>query len=832
MQDNKYVMNFIENTIYVLLFSVICFGFIDSFAPKFFKNYLIIFVALYIIIFLRYRKLKNWNLFLNCIIFFGIFVILRITESLLLATVLIILCLAYLWRVYNVCNKHYKPQSGNGNNYTLFPQQEDDLQVLKRYLENYNLFGINGLWGCGKTFLLEHLQQEDDIKNKYEFITINLLSCNLDEVEQVVLKEIEKVITANKLYTSVLGSYRKLYKSDNTYLTGIQTLFGEQEPSIKDIFSKYRRCLDKLDNKETVVVFEDIDRISDSNDIEGKRKLRKIFSIGEFLTRISNKVKVIYTFDFDELKERGFDRKYLEKYIPQFLNLTLIEWDTILRNFINKKNDNYGVKVEDFTFLHIPYSTRVLLKGNDLPESIDFRLHLKNTSIRRTQNLLDDINFTFKHNKEYLEDKVQKRIVITFSVMKCFYFDLYRQLNNIIKPIDSFIFFSSSKQKFFFNDLRSITYADIETQREIFADLFLSSDNKYRQDNVDKLVFLYLFGYDIEFLNEKSFYQQQGDKKDWFKIQSNEKITQTIWHLLVAGKHKETDNQKAVELFVSEVLQANNKVEAFKWYWNNYFTGKYKQDYGVNTIFLIGHSAMSSIFQAMCVYNYNSSKEKINNKDWKDAIDFLFEYYTVKQISKNLINSLCFVDISREEILFYVMEKFCSLNVIGNFNGYKYYKIFLRDYLNQLVVIGLVSEVANYYVSAEISTNNANEQGVTNKDDASTKLDLKHILDQTKKEKDKLLKDSILNNEYSLALSFIQKNIEICQHDRVINDITEPDIKTKVKSAPNMKIEKFTNLYKEMNKEEWELYLSEKYHNNELYISEVVRILEIVKNNY
>lgn len=137
-------------------------------------------------------------------------------------------------------------------------------------------------------------------------LLIELLSCNLNEVEYILISEIEKVFKRNGIFPDDSYAIKHvLGKSKWTELLG--RVFFRDMAGMAVSFENYRKAFKKLD-KKIILIFEDIDRITETNTI------KKIFAIAEKIA--SDTLHVIFQFDCDEMEELGGERRYLEKYIP------------------------------------------------------------------------------------------------------------------------------------------------------------------------------------------------------------------------------------------------------------------------------------------------------------------------------------------------------------------------------------------------------------------------------------------------------------------------------------------------------------------------------------
>jgi len=78
--------------------------------------------------------------------------------------------------VVNVKNKNIPLEKPK-----LMLKRKKDLEMLLYYINIFNIVGLNGSWGTGKSFLINELKEK--IKDDYEIVEIDILSCNLEEIK-------------------------------------------------------------------------------------------------------------------------------------------------------------------------------------------------------------------------------------------------------------------------------------------------------------------------------------------------------------------------------------------------------------------------------------------------------------------------------------------------------------------------------------------------------------------------------------------------------------------------------------------------------------------------
>lgn len=262
-------------------------------------------------------------------------------EKMLLCSAIIILFNIIIDILVNKCILN-----NNNRNYKIFRERKEDLKRIKEYLNKFNIIGIKGEWGSGKTYLMEYLQDEREMQDKYEFVNIYLMSCNLDNLPQILINELDKVLVKYGIYSRYSSSLRKILASNNFINSIFSSIFLDSNSFTASI-NGFKNEIKKL-NKTIVIVFEDLDRINDANVI------KKIFSISENL--IGENIKVVYQYDQRNLEniDECFNRNYLDKYIPYTINLTEISFYDIIDKVLKEYQNEYNyLKDNDFNFLHI-----------------------------------------------------------------------------------------------------------------------------------------------------------------------------------------------------------------------------------------------------------------------------------------------------------------------------------------------------------------------------------------------------------------------------------------------------------------------------------------------
>ena len=303
----------------------------------------------------------------------------------------------------------------------LFPERICDKERLEKYLSKFPCVGVQAPWGNGKSFLVDHLDT-----NLYSVIKIDLLTCNLNEVQMVLLKEIDRVLKENGIFSSYSQKLTNMLRQ-NKFGQSLGQLFVQDDVSYSEAIAGLQDDLGKI-KKKVLIVYEDLDRIQSSDEI------RKVLGISEKIS--GNHVQVIYQYDEKRLNmklEGG--REYLEKYIPATVNVTEVHWKHILDHVLQETDGKYPLNKGDFQFLELPVDVPCF-GGLNLC-GVDIFVEIPNMTIRKMECFLNELGVALNQNDEYVK---YKKIVIAFFLIKNFYYEIYGRLKSGKSLLDSLLF--------------------------------------------------------------------------------------------------------------------------------------------------------------------------------------------------------------------------------------------------------------------------------------------------------------------------------------------------------------------------------------------------------
>lgn len=673
----------------------------------------------------------------------------------------------------------------------LFTERKYDLKRLIDYLNNFSIIGINGEWGSGKSFLTDHLQD-------FTLVKIDLLSCNIDEIQSVIINEIDKLLKKEGIFSPFSPKLKKIMQQGKLF-ENISLFFIKNDISYSDAITGLRNNLRNI-NKPVVIVYEDLDRVENSTVI------KQILGISEKIA--GNNIKILYQFSETSLLEKGIDRAYLEKYIPFILNLTDIPFRSTLSYVLEEKsNKDFLLKEEDFTFLYSPISLPHFKNFDNLNRPLtSMRFELTNVTIRKTQLFLTELNQVITEKEIY---KKNKRVVILFFLLKHFYYEAYKKIYPGESILDSFTFLYQDKKDTILN---WVIYC--HNEKINILDLMTIENNKLSTF----IISIFEYNCDIETINN-DFEDFVNEARNNLKNKNlNEQKDRIIWSLIANGKSEYTDCEKFVNSFYDEVINTPKTewIKNFENLWSNLFDRKYKdmEKRDNNTIFRMGIPSMISLFQANYVIGRTGSQ-------WINLIDFYFLYNkNLDTITPELIECLCYCELSDRNSYLYIINKFNNLKITKNLNSHKSYKRFLLEYLSMFSTLGFCD------------THDIWDLRDKSKEYIDTKTIEKFVFSPLKKKLKKLLSNvklKIVQKDIEIIIKFLDKNIELINTN---DNFEKPDIhfesKVTVRSFNQEIVDKLNQ--SKLNEKDFEKEVIEKYINQEITPSEVSN-LERYQNN-
>lgn len=627
----------------------------------------------------------------------------------------------------------------------LIPKRKNDLERIVEYLTRLNIVCLNAKWGDGKTFLVNNLKEQ--IKDDYEIIEIDVLSCNLEEIQLVLIKELEKVMIRNRIASKYSKKLSDFLGSEFRFKSMWSINFNENI-SYLDMINGFKNDLKNLTKRKVLIIYEDIDRIKDMQII------KNIFSISEKISRDTNNIKILYQYDEKNLLDIGFKNDYLEKYMPYKINLTRLNFFEVLKFVLDQmKIEENILKFKEFEFLK--YSQQIG-NFNILYECFKIEnnstINIQNYSIRKVEHFFNEIIFYLDKNN-YCENDSEKQIIIVFFILKHFFMEEYNKIEPFKSILDTIKFTDRESKKYSIMDLIYL-YKSGEITYTYIKDIFNNPDN------IEKYTIIRMFNYKInndEIENDNIFNKSTKKLKN---EEYNEKTDRIIWNLMESGRSNKTDNEVTLVELVNRVLKKpkEERKEGYFEFENYFFNLDYNEVDNETTSFM-GEPRFSQAFRALSL---SKDKDKILQYQRK-LIDLYFEAEKIEEqaVSKNVLRIMKYWSLFNRDEYTYILKRFNKIQVKGNLNNDREFIDFIDKY------VGALSKQSTKYCNTRgliniRSLNNINEnKAITLK----TINDIKEEIVKMGRNIKEYLGDFIIIDELNVIEEFLDKLICIINQE-------------------------------------------------------------------
>lgn len=682
----------------------------------------------------------------------------------------------------------------------IHPERRYDLERIRTYIQDFEAVGINAEWGTGKSFVLECLKQDKKMQEEYEIIQIDLLSCNLDAVELVVVEELEKLFQKNRLHPGGVRHLKRLLgKNEWTDLLG--GLLAEDSEGLASAYESFSRELGML-KKKVLLIFEDVDRIP------AEDTMRKIFAIAEKLS--GERLRVIFQYDVQELKDKSIDRHYLEKYIPYTVNLTSIPYPRLVEYLwdeLDMKDCPLPMEWVRDVASRLPsvYEVNRIL-GAEARVEIDLS---QLATTRKVRIFLRELKHMLAENKE-LGTAENAETTMRVLFVKHFFNEIYESLCIGISPLDSLLLKEDGGELTLPLFLEKYKKPQMEEPEQVERRLAKVSSIISRQPNRDRWFVLLLLNFELGTRREMSGIDESVSEPiaDLKRQEKNQKIDRLVWNIKANGTSEITDMENAFRKLCEEVLPLTGEARTDAWehYQSDMYYGRLNKDN--STVFWLFWDPFLSLFRAMAVLGASEAQ-------WESFLDFYFSQYQigaeVKTISTHLIDNCNYCDIGRKKILFRVIRFFNGLAVAGNLNRDESYCSFVRNYMGSIVVLGYV----RYMESSMFKLLDKSGNFVTC---------ARTLFEELRKELEERRAGQTLlyiREEYDVLIEFINKNIALVQCEKCLPQ-RGPSIKANASTryAHEEEMKRLRTIRDEA-PEVYELELERSYKDGKLYPMEV-----------
>ena len=554
----------------------------------------------------------------------------------------------------------------------IFKEREQDLERLARYIVSFKVLGVNSFWGNGKTCLYEMFKAKNE--GAYYFVSISVMTLQLDSVEKFLVSEISRVLEQNKIYSAASAKLASFVNGDSFH--GIGRFFVANS-SYTESFKTLMADISRLD-RPLFITFEDIDRVSDV------KIAHKVFAISEMLTRWTNHIRVLFQYDRSRLAKifEGEQESYIEKYIPYTIDLTPISFGRCLKVILKEGHDRGAFKkIKENDFYTITLDANIgswLAMAGIGGIGTVATLTPKWYSIRSIELFIKEVDALMTEDASY-----DKKVVVLFQFVKHFMpgelFNVNLSEGIYDNPIFSFEGTNCNIQRIL-SKLKGIE--DVELRRAEYAKIFpADSTNLFYLLLMNKLGYKLLKIHDVPtpsnvseqvsgILNEKV---SDLSDKDY-----NEKLDRLVRRMYAMGRSDRTDLENAVKE-LEKVLDVNGseRVSAFRDFLNKSYYQDFERVDNV-TIFRLGMPQFLSIFRSFLLYERSSLY-------WVKLLDLYFSYCNVTGITATLIQCLNYCSIEDRDVFLDVVKRFNGLEIKGNLKKTKSYPIFLRKYIQKML---------------------------------------------------------------------------------------------------------------------------------------------------
>lgn len=596
----------------------------------------------------------------------------------------------------------------------LFEERSLDLEQLVTDLEKYDIIGVDADWGNGKSYVFSMLKER---KYAYSFVKVGVLTTRVDTIESFIVNELSSALEDRGILSRASSKLDRILK--NSIWHGIDNLFFRSK-SYESLINLIKEELNLL-TYPLIITFEDIDRIDDT------RVLYKIFAITEALKGKGRKVKIIYQYDENHLMDLlGFkDHIFLEKYIPHSTHLARIPFPKIAKKLIDENLVKYkNIKMSDLGFISGPIYLSAGLSARFLPKS-DFSksyklydaLHVLDASIRRIKLFLEEVDNAL--NDEQVNKN--KRTVIVFFIIKFFYYDVFKKMDEDLK--------FTSTQKFICDENNKKTIFELFSEKvindETKLEEFLKNDN-------NRIILTLLSLFDYKFPRQfqigdpivgQALYVNQPTLT---AVEHDIKTDRVIRYLYCKGKVGFSVYEKMIKLLDDLVFRKKNERERMSGY--KTLVRKIHEfcEYeNFEVPYLPTEKYYVPLFKAMSLVVDDQNEIDY----WKKLIDF----YEERRVSDSLDydDFLCFglVEMNRVEIFVHLAKVIAEKNVEYSFIKEKVFVVFLKKFILAIANAGLNSFSATIDYLGESITIKELKGYVDNGIEALKKLSAENPLD-------------------------------------------------------------------------------------------------------
>lgn len=548
----------------------------------------------------------------------------------------------------------------------LFKEQVPDKARLIQYIQDLPIVGIHAKWGNGKSFLWENLRS--DLQAQFEIVQIDLLACDLDQIEAFLIRELEKVLERGQIYPEN-AHYLKAQLGKNSALEKLGGIVGES--GFSDTFDSLQQELERLP-KKVLLNFEDIDRI------RSEEVIQKIFAISEKLA--SDRVHVVFQYNKEALPGRLRKKDYLEKYVPFNVGLTPISFASLVEYFWDRfEMDDLPLKKDALSLIGVTRPSCETLNsavGLDAEASFDLTSLV---SIRKVQFYLEEVKSLLTSNEEFARQTNAETVAMVLLV-KHFFRKEYAALQAKTSPLKIFAFKTEEGPLTLLelaDRYRKPQREEPEAREQRCA--ALEEVLQRGKNNLKHLWLLMLLGYRIPFQGG----DEERNRKQ--KVQTemhNAKIDHLVWNVMANGVSELTDEENEVEELLHKVFY-DAKKEEWPARWEAYqldrIHGRFPKDN--TTVMMWGDNALACSFRAM-------ARAGKYAKVQTQLLELLIELERAKEdpaVSDVLLECLSYCNWFNGQDLILMADFFATLNGGKNPEHLPSYRMFFQNAMEAIM---------------------------------------------------------------------------------------------------------------------------------------------------
>lgn len=692
----------------------------------------------------------------------------------------------------------------------LFPEQKEDLRRIQQYVSRLPQLGVNAKWGNGKSFLWAHLREDKEIQKEFEVIQIDLLTCNLDSLELILIQELEKILIQYRIYPENSRHLKRLLRKTD-WLGWFDGIAADQNDGFSATYDSLQEEL-RLLPKKVLLCFEDIDRISDPDTI------KKVFALSEKLA--SERVHVLFQYNIDLLSQAGLSQEYLEKYVPHTVGLTPISYEKL----VGYLWDTVGLPKNDEAVKFVSAIARYTPDSFNLSKLIHIDITFLDMeplcSIRKVRAYLLELRSYLHINEESsLNDTDKTNIRILF--IKHFLPECYHDFKLGESALHTLRFVVGEQQytmETLISYLQGGKFDDLPVfkRKDIVQKTFIEMPKNHQTAFALSL---------LNYFPMHSYNESNPFPADSIRFQHrdehNDKIDHLIWKVLANGSNEMTSAETISKHFTKDVLSKSASEQLTAW---ATFCDNFHQDIGFwsdenITLPLVG-GLLSSIFRAM--------KLSDSLKMYQTAsLNLLFACMDAKKVSTSeFLRCVCFCDPLKHKDFFAVVRRFNTIDFNKNPLSLDSYQTFYSNYFSATAKLDYIHEDFTHYIidnQQDIHRTKADYVPICQ----NLKHQLDHLVEQLRLRKQDFSEFPEVQEEYDTLITFAQKHQVAISREEFLSEFSRPQHRP---HSPIYQHQEEVDLLREqrekLSPEEYRRKLWESYDDERLYFNEFQELVQ------